>query len=1206
MKNNPNLPESVNNFLEKLSIKRPNAKMHNIYHIEAFDKNGNKTDEAVGLNLMTNLGMEMFSSRPFFVSSYVYSYIPYLWLCTTTTEPSLDNATIASADLAYDISISPTSYGDNVLPLETYDYSTDEISYSIKTCTFTLDYNLTDVSEDFSFCSLAITRNGANNTTNTVYCHALLYDENNNIRYFTKHINEKLVINIYWTYSVKAQILRNMYNNGLYYAGSIHALIGRNFHTNINISYLGPTLLSPITLINSQHAPFDVGSEYVSENTVMSRISHENGTYLSEDQHAIPFTSVTLTNSNTDNISYTYLPAAKLDAPEELSSDIVYADRESLYADKLSLRYSFGYSWRNGDSTGQLLNNTYYTNYGVFPVIDFNISSSYMFNHNTHEWDIGDTIQNNPNCDYNDSEFYSYGRFRTLYNDIDTTFFVYVNPKTNIPITRFVNNGGLPSLLYATDEYWDSSTYIPITSPASELPSNVQNKRYYISTTAVSDFHTIRDQTYHAIIPQTSSFKYDIETPVPLISRTFGYKFLSSDTNNWFMTETQLIYPDIDTSPIVHTLFTVTTSTSSVDNAFRGSFYNRWNTDDRILVENVGSINANNRRQYQNIRIYTVSDDGAVPSYVDMNFPVAHGTLDPTTSNVPTLHYSFNGYRYLVMMDNTNFTTGYLDIYGDDDITPSITDIAGYTAYGTVIYGTTHLVYHESLVESETPTYIRSESIWKIYDMATDTVISTFQLSDYVGAQINGVLAFSDNVYIKITHNSIIYVFHYDVNTETLSIINGFQPTLGFEFATSSGGNQNYYGDREPIGFVTCDDFIYVSTIYNDSSPQFFIFTKDDPTSPQQPFKSNGLSNNNYNKYAPGMRNMNTWLTPDNKHLISVGITPGSTTALNGVFDFGYFLDTKEQVFYPYNQCGQLLYDSISSIGGSGYYKGGIVRHLGDTGEIYWDPIAQYLPHKITGTTYTMQSYNNPRQYYLQDSVQMYLTNDSTLDSYTQTIISSGDWICKQNIGNYISNSKSSESQSVTVEEGCLLVAIVLSNDDITVTMDESGWNLVLESTSISSRIVRIYTKTVSDAGTYTATANLSSPAMLHLVLTAFYNVDSLSNITDQSVTLSSSVQNVTFVGNGNRRLVIFASQYYSTASHMGWWMPYTKTISYQSEETYGIIDCNIQQANSALLQVFYIPDGNHNVYFRQRRSSDISYASTMSRMITADIISET
>ena len=59
-------------------------------------------------------------------------------------------------------------------------------------------------------------------------------------------------------------------------------------------------------------------------------------------------------------------------------------------------------------------------------------------------------------------------------------------------------------------------------------------------------------------------------------------------------------------------------------------------------------------------------------------------------------------------------------------------------------------------------------------------------------------------------------------------------------------------------------------------------------------------------------------------------------------------------------------------------YGGGILGYQFDsasTGHLYWSPISAYLPHKVTGTTYTIQTYNNPRSFNL-SGYTVSITND--------------------------------------------------------------------------------------------------------------------------------------------------------------------------------------------------------------------------------------
>jgi hypothetical protein len=86
------------------------------------------------------------------------------------------------------------------------------------------------------------------------------------------------------------------------------------------------------------------------------------------------------------------------------------------------------------------------------------------------------------------------------------------------------------------------------------------------------------------------------------------------------------------------------------------------------------------------------------------------------------------------------------------------------------------------------------------------------------------------------------------------------------------------------------------------------------------------------------------------------------------VIDIGYLLDGHTISDIPENQsgyyCGETDYIyglHYARSGGMAYWHNGIVT-TDSTGLMRWYPLEGWLAHKVTGTTRTIQSYNNPRR----------------------------------------------------------------------------------------------------------------------------------------------------------------------------------------------------------------------------------------------------
>ena len=107
-------------------------------------------------------------------------------------------------------------------------------------------------------------------------------------------------------------------------------------------------------------------------------------------------------------------------------------------------------------------------------------------------------------------------------------------------------------------------------------------------------------------------------------------------------------------------------------------------------------------------------------------------------------------------------------------------------------------------------------------------------------------------------------------------------------------------------------------------------------------------------------------LTDDGKHLLGIGrITNPWLSNSYAVFDVGMYMNNGQS--YRYGSESRAYYyiqqptfrtapleNSVIT-----YFDDGIIAYA--PGKIRWSPLSCWLPHKVTGTTYTIQAYNNPK-----------------------------------------------------------------------------------------------------------------------------------------------------------------------------------------------------------------------------------------------------
>lgn len=1121
-------PDKLNEFLKNANDKNPG--LHNIYHIQSVNENGEVTDEAFGLNLMTYWGFyEMYRQAMYWPNIVSYnSAVGSLWLGDGNTQPSPNDFKLTQPSAVITIAATPTDDYYTNAP-EVYDADTGLITTTRKMIRVMYDYNIAGVTTDYTFSEMGMNYTYYNwtptapvsETDHPLWTHTLVYDINGNPTTFTKRVNERMYITIYFSFSIKAKLFEDLYNKGMYFAGSVASLLStKNRTTGIDISYWSPMYeekrrmgTRPFFTTESDMDSLDIRSQYTNDNT----------NWLSESQYNSGLSTITCYGS--DSTAFLLIDEdCKMDTPETLVTEVAYTDLDSLYDDKLSLSLLFGGRYNvDGRYTSNEPGSRIYTSSGLFPVADFNMQSSYMYNYDTNEWDIQETIYNTPNC-YLNHAFTCSVPIRYSHNGADKTMYVFINTRTDIPITKFDNtNWAVSSPMYATDTFWDPSSWEVITSPTTSIPQGLQNKRYYLAPSR-SDrgiLMDIRDQDYYAIVPSEMPSEIDIPKRT-FASSALCYNFRASDTGNWIMLERQLVYPDISSTPIVWDMPSTSVpgygEFSRVDE-FIMSAGNRWSTDDRFIVVDVGASFYSSSwvggYNYNRVRVYTISDDGSEPTYEDVRFDIG---VDVKTTNIGRLHYSFNGTRYLVMYDPYRYHVGFLDIYGPDNVSPTVTMLEGKLAFGTMIYHSDLMIYHES-VTTTAPTTIQNDSVWNIYNMSTNQIVDTFELpSAYVGGSITSVLGFSNHVYIRITIGSNVYTFHYDTTLKQLSIMEGFNdPYAGYYIP--SDVHVMYWGDYSGHPIVFHDDFMHVTgnidANYRDTTNNSYIYKASDPLHPVNDM----FATSNWGLWGRAQMMPNIWETPDKKHLLVTACGTNYSWYAGAVFDYGYYLNTGKAVRYPFAQAK--MHNTSNARNAIGYYKNGIIQHRAD-GSLFRYPLEQFLPHKITGTTYTIQSYNNPKRIYgagyksyigLRDNMWEYSTTgqvemdrfigvQSTFDDFYRTHI----------------------ERSITTTANALLVAVIMHRSQ-SITLDNGGWVLLSEldySRGGETYIMSVYVRTAA-AGTHTLTVD-TDVANIDYRFMAIYGASSLTEVVCEKIP---SFNYTLPAPSGKRRLYVFTTPPY-------------------------------------------------------------------------------
>lgn len=989
--------DPVKSFMHNWSMKNPDklpADYHNIYRLVSEDMDGNITNEMFALNVMTDYGFDRT-----FNGVNPSNKRMHLGNGTSTSFPT-SSSTLESP-------ISTTIYGTNVDTTRTLIYSKYHTDTGIVTSRFFVlssYFDYTTFGEDKQVTEIGISEN--NQSYTQLIFHARVYDINGDPSSFTKRLYERLTVYFYASYGVKPGIILNKlwnktnpvyalmnFGNGIFPETQIahnntHEY-DRTFQTRIgsySTSYSSSSAFVKNTSTSDKAAALQdnqYGSTYYDSNLVTREIQNNVFQFLPrfhEMEYVLDgkykYMSWFMSSQSGYYFNANILLAfrIKMEEPEQIVSEIVTDnDKTGSFLKAFGRQIlSYGYSPSDNDD---LLHN-----YGMIPVVDFNITSLKAWSCQDHDWtiDIDYEQDNDIQMDMNFLVFSTY--ISNLYfpdTDSYRSFRVWVNPCTNVGITSINSDYG--GSYYVTDQYWNPSSWIMI-SDRNNIPANVQNKKYICSfgngkgndPSKYEDgqygdssitLHVSRDWTP----PQLDSSKY-VVTTLPTIQVTdnsriyyYGYSYASavSDDYEYFVSYdgNVLIYPEsvnpesANGSPYIYYLNTYASPNKSIE-------IKPWCTPagDRITMIG-GDIRTGIRVYYPNI------DPSVAPTYDDFQYTHAFSKNQIMTS-------SNNGFVVIspVANDTSNPSTIYvLNMYGGiNNDTVEMIEITNHF-YGVAIELTNYLCA-KNITTGE----------YDVIDMTDSSIVSSITFDN--STIVDGIVGYGNFIYFR-THVSSTYMTYlYRIQENDL-----------MQLSWDIGPVANISDEYSPIRLAVesrgnCESCMVLlnSECYSlKSMTDFNILLKS--SDPENYLR---LTDNNPDSYGTTYiyGNCAQMKYVNNDEQLILAIVVRSTYVYTTIFDIDRILTNgsihgyykHNHVYYPHN-------DSTYYTNGIIIYKNSIItpyretndsQHYTSTLSLSIKPLEYFLTYKITGTTYTIQSFNNPKQ--IKDGV--YDANDS---SYT-------------------------------------------------------------------------------------------------------------------------------------------------------------------------------------------------------------------------------
>jgi len=1060
-----NFPESLNAFCEKYNHKRYGGRApagaHNIYHLQIIDADGNVTSERFAMNLLTNDGFNRLSGS----DTANYGMYVRLWIGKTPDGQPLPEPTFTDTALTsrittiravdYNNQSNGYVYRQNNLNMFAMQFDRDSgLIYQRSTVgTFMYDYNPAGFpdSVDISEVGLTFYQNDYDwdAESHWLSTKATVVDENGDPAPITKNKDQRLIITVYFSAGIYANTINDLWSRGIYMVicpailiwpatsrGILYGVYSNYFQGNCQLPNFYNEQVNQVNPYTGMKQRFyDVG--YMGKYCVNEQ-TNSDGSLLKKRTH--PISEILLENRHEyvdgiwiwdNNWRFSILDDHdKLETPEELVSTKVYTNSPT----DMSLSKTFALPHQDVADTSSgsdeqtskqvryLVPKTWYTHYGELPVVDFNMTSSYMYNHVTKDWDIPDNFINAPNAWYGNSFIVMTGAYLTDHNNVNRWCSVFINSRTDIPITAIsvsVSN----VRIVATDAYWDPSQWheIDITNiPSDDNGFNCQTAKYYIDITdKVRYMIPTRNQTYHRYAPTHESRTINI-TPNKNNGDFYGrylldmycnpgHKIFASDKNNWIAGRDYVVYPDLTdtTGASDKSIFLCDCQADDYyqlnDTKFYGNPIYRFATDDFIVImhyaNNKYGTDGQYRRQHQRFRVFRLYDnwndtvdDPSNPTGIkdvyDMEFPVRANT---STTSINRVWLSWSSKGYLVASDTDGDKSVYcLNLYGGQDgYTPEVFNIPN-AIWGYAIDRTSLVVYQHQ----------DDNQTMSIYDLETRTVVDTFTIPEGYTKTYRVTAGFSGCIYFTVTETSSgsLSTFVYLINEHRLVHMPDWDDVALHTSTQSTYSCQNIdgaYQTWDGSTILAFDDFMITSSsrrLGDYSHTYTYVYRSEDPTNPKN-LAGNYITSSEMRavkayKTENQVSVMATCrdsivLTPDGKHLLwltankyqdqglpywSNSSVPRYTSINYFVIDIGYLLDGNTISDIPEHQaaywCGETSYSSgwhYAKSGGIAYWHNGIVT-TDCTGLMKWYPLEGWIAHKVTGTTRTIQSYNNPRR----------------------------------------------------------------------------------------------------------------------------------------------------------------------------------------------------------------------------------------------------
>lgn len=1012
-------PKSMMEFMNNI----PHKKLeHNLYFIQCEDRDGNITEEKFGINLMTDYGF----TRKF--KNY-RTDSSYFIMGTGTGVPAHTDKEMFE-EIISDTYI-PVSSMNEQYP-SYFNKETNMIIGRKLTGTVTLDYNYSWLTSDVNITEFGEYVGGYNNSFAerklTLLTHAMVYDKDGNLSYFTKRMNEKTTIYIFKTCCINSETINSLYDKGLYLfaypSAMVNTLSGYSGYDSLRFGkfvsgkccHYDDYPLYSVPLVNNNEPDqskfgyangyynrgfayavtgeidnnsgnndgrcyrYNVQTDngyrsdmYTGEATITSKYSCVTGLFMTSCKHFFNYPQWGDGHYGVFGIDKLFLfEKMNLKEPEELVSETIWTD------DFMTPRFRNSFNMYPLHYYGS--DEKYFMKQLGLPVNDFNITSVKRYNALTDDYDIEEEFINDPDYDFRNPERAANGCY---YDSEFGGYNVMVNINPEVPVIAFREPIGRK--IYATNEYWNPETF-QLIEDLDNVPKELQNMRYYIKTPvetytdrttyATTLMYPVRESNKHALVPSKEIRELKTETPVCFNhgGRADG-KFMYGSDNGWIYIDGYVVYPDSQdengNNYVYDVRYPEETTNISNPEKYWYHYMNRYNDDVIVLIDCAYHQSVNNH-----IRMRIIKPDptnpSTMPSYKDYKYQDIFNIERNPPNNSDAYGYTYNVFytrfekRYGLLYIISGSWGYYIDITTEEMVSNEIPfKIRGFSP----VYDTELFV---------TRTMDNSSYTFNIYNVRSmDEPVTTFEITASGLESFHGCFGYHDKIYIQMKTSGKWQLFTYNIITGEIKTyldvcVGPFRTDLGYynlnafdcdyddETIVAKSYDMNGSYDDSFCAAVmlfknNTDDIIYLSKPTYDSREYSCIIA-----SHGRPYIRKLNGGKDYVCIFSGefniKKDLNAYGGMDANMVIDIGkirnkgyrtqtdirnnccsptlhMPPSMSYTLNGIYSVAcLYKDTVAVAFSPGFKNMMLI------------------------------PIEMFLSHKVTGTTKTIQSYNNPKK----------------------------------------------------------------------------------------------------------------------------------------------------------------------------------------------------------------------------------------------------